>query len=74
LFFSRRYDEAVAQLDVTLAAFPGYLPAERLRARSLAMRGEHDEAIRQFEEQKARGDGARPRCELAWGVCGRRPA
>jgi len=74
LFFSRRYDEAVAQLDVTLAAFPGYLPAERLRARSLAMRGEHDEAIRQFEEQKARGDGARPRCELAWAyaVAGRR--
>ena len=66
LFFSRRYDDAVAQLDVTLAAFPGYLPAERLRARSLAMRGEHDEAIRQFQQQKARADGTRPRCELAW--------
>jgi tetratricopeptide (TPR) repeat protein len=74
LFFSRRYDEAIAQLDVTLAAFPGYLPAERLRARALAHRGEHAEAVRQFEQQKARADNPRARCELAWAyaLAGRR--
>jgi TolB-like protein/Flp pilus assembly protein TadD len=66
LFFSRRYDEAIAQLDTTLQAFPAYLPAERLRARALAMRGEHVEAVHQFEAQKRRADGPRPRCELAW--------
>ena len=68
LFFSRRYDAAIAQLDLTLAAFPGYLPAERLRARALAQRGQHAEAIRQFEQQKVRGDSARARCELAWAL------
>jgi serine/threonine protein kinase/tetratricopeptide (TPR) repeat protein len=61
LFFSRRYDEAIAHLDVTLKTFPGYQPAERLRARALALRGEHPA-------------GARPRCELAWAyaLAGRR--
>ena len=74
LFFSRRYAEAIAQLDATLRAFPGYAPAERLRARALALNGNHAEAIRQFEQQKARADGPRPRCELAWAyaVAGRR--
>jgi TolB-like protein/tetratricopeptide (TPR) repeat protein len=74
LFFSRRYDDAIAQLDRTLAAFPGYLPAERLRARALAQRGEHAEAVRQFEGQKGRADNPRSRCELAWAyaLAGRR--
>ncbi len=74
LFFSRRYDEAISQLDITLAAFPAYLPAERLRARALAQRGDHAEAVRQFEQQKLRSDGPRPRCELAWAyaLAGRR--
>jgi TolB-like protein len=74
LFFSRRYDEAIAQLDITLTSVPAYLPAERLRARALAMRGDHVEAVRQFEQQKLRADGARPRCELAWAyaLAGRR--
>jgi eukaryotic-like serine/threonine-protein kinase len=74
LFFSRRYDEAIAQLDLTLAAFPGYMPAERLRARAFAMRGDTAEAIRQFEQQKLRVDNARARCELAWAyaLAGRR--
>jgi eukaryotic-like serine/threonine-protein kinase len=66
LFFDRQYQEAVAHLDTTLAAFPGYAPAERLRARALTQLGRHAEAIRSFEELKARGDGPRPRCELAW--------
>jgi TolB-like protein/Flp pilus assembly protein TadD len=74
LFHSRRYDEAVEQLDATLAAFPGYLPAERLRARALAQRGNHSEAVRQFGLQKIRGDTPRARCELAWAyaLAGRR--
>jgi TolB-like protein/Tfp pilus assembly protein PilF len=74
LFHSRQYDAAVAQLDTTLAAFPGYLPAERLRARALALRGDRAEAVRQFELQKTRGDTARARCELAWAyaLAGRR--
>ena len=74
LFFSRRYDEAIAQLDLTLAAFPGYMPAERLRARALAMRGDTVDAVRQFEQQKLRVDNARARCELAWAyaLAGRR--
>jgi tetratricopeptide (TPR) repeat protein len=74
LFFTRRYDEAIAQLDRTLAAFPEYSPAERLRARALAQRGEHTEAVRQFEQQKLRADSARSRCELAWSyaLAGRR--
>ena len=74
LFYSRRYDEALAQLDATLAAFPGFLPAERLRARTLAQRGDHAEAVRQFELQKPRGDTPRARCELAWAyaLAGRR--
>jgi serine/threonine-protein kinase len=74
LFFSRRYAEAITHLDTTLTAFPGYLPAERLRARALAQRGDYAEAIRQFEEQKQRADGPRPRCEVAWAyaLAGRR--
>jgi eukaryotic-like serine/threonine-protein kinase len=74
LFFSRRYAEAITHLDTTLSAFPGYLPAQRLRARALALRGDAAEAIREFEEQKQRGDGPRPRCELAWAyaLAGRR--
>ena len=66
LFFDRQYEEAVAHLDTTLAAFPGYAPAQRLRARALTQLGRHAEAIRSFEELKARADGPRPRCELAW--------
>ncbi len=66
LFFDRQYQEAVAHLDTTLAAFPGYAPAQRLRARALTQLGRHAEAIRSFEELKARADGPRPRCELAW--------
>ena len=74
LFFSGRYEEAIAQLDSTLDAFPRFLPAERLRARALGQRGEHAEAIRQFEEQKLRADTPRARCELAWAyaLAGRR--
>jgi eukaryotic-like serine/threonine-protein kinase len=74
LFFSRRYADAVTHLDTTLAAFPGYLPAARLRARALAQRGDYAEAIREFEEQKQRADGPRPRSELAWAyaLAGRR--
>ena len=66
LFHSRRYDEAIAHLDATLKAFPGYLPAERLRARALAQRGNHDEAVKLFANQKQRADSPRARCELAW--------
>ena len=74
LFYSRRYDEALAQLDSTLATFPEYSPAERLRARTLAQRGEHAEAVRLFEQQKLKSDTARTRCELAWAyaLAGRR--
>lgn len=74
LFFSRRYDEAIAQLNVTLTTHPGYLAAERLRARVLAQKGSTAEAIRAFQQQKARGDTPRARCELAWAyaLAGRR--
>jgi serine/threonine-protein kinase len=74
LFFSRRYKEAVERLDATLAAFPGYLPAERLRARAIALLGNPMEAVRQFEQQKGRADNPRARCELAWAyaLAGRR--
>ena len=66
LFYSRRYDEAIAHLDTTLKNFPGYQPAERLRARALAQRGNHAEAVVLFENQKQRADNPRSRCELAW--------
>ncbi len=66
LFYSRRYDEAITHLDSTLATFPDYIPAERLRARALAQRGNHAEAVKVFEALKQRGDNPRSRCELAW--------
>jgi serine/threonine-protein kinase len=66
LFHSGRYDEAVAHLDQVLAKFPGYLAAERLRARALSMRGDVEDALRQFQEQHARDPSPRSRCELAW--------
>jgi TolB-like protein/Tfp pilus assembly protein PilF len=66
LFFSRRYDAALAQLETTLALHPGYLAAERLMARSYAQKGEVAEAVRRFETLKQRDDTARSRCELAW--------
>ena len=73
LFFSRRYDEAIAQLDLTLAAFPGVScrrsgcapgrsPARRHRRRHSSIRTA--EAARR----------QRARCELAWAyaLAGRR--
>jgi tetratricopeptide (TPR) repeat protein len=66
LFHSGRYDEAVAHLDEVLAKFPGYLAAERLRARALTMRGDAEEALQRFQEQHARDPSPRSRCELAW--------
>jgi TolB-like protein/Tfp pilus assembly protein PilF len=66
LFFSRRYDEALAQLNTTLMDHPGYLPAERLIARTYAQKGDTAEAVRRFEALKQRDDTARSRAELAW--------
>jgi serine/threonine-protein kinase len=66
LFYSRRYDAAIQQLQTTLASHPGYLPAERLLARALAMNGRAAEAVERFERQRARDDSPRSRAELAW--------
>jgi tetratricopeptide (TPR) repeat protein len=66
MFFARRYDEAIAQLNATLAAHPGYASAERLLARSLAQKGDYDGAIRYFEALARRDTGPRAACELAW--------
>jgi serine/threonine-protein kinase len=66
LFHARRYDAAVQQLQTTLAAHPGFMPAERLLARSEAMNGRAAEAVAEFERQRARDDSSRSRCELAW--------
>ena len=66
LFFSRRYDAASQQLLTTLAQHPGYLPAERLLARTNAMNGHATEAVIQFEQQKDLEDTPRTRRELAW--------
>jgi serine/threonine-protein kinase len=68
LFFGRRYDEAIAHLDATLVSFPDYLPAQRLRARALAQRGEAETAVLEFQRQKARSDSPRARFELAWAL------
>jgi TolB-like protein/Tfp pilus assembly protein PilF len=66
LFFSRRYDEAMQQLKTTLTDHPGYLPAERLLARTQAMKGQTAVAVAAFERQRARDDNPRSRSELAW--------
>jgi TolB-like protein/Tfp pilus assembly protein PilF len=66
LFFSRRYDEAIQQLKLTLAQHAGYLPAERLLARAYAQKGDFREALPRFEAMKAKDDTSRTRCELAW--------
>lgn len=66
LFFSRRYDEAIQQLQKTLAGHPGFLPAERLLARAIAMRGDPSDAVRRFRDLRGRDDSPRSRCELAW--------
>ena len=74
LFFSRRYDDAIKQLEETLRAHPGYAPAERLLARAVAMRGDPEAAILRFRDLRARDDSSRSRCELAWAyaLAGRR--
>jgi serine/threonine-protein kinase len=66
LFYGRRYDAAIEQLQTTLAAHPGYPPAERLLARALAMNGRAAEAVGRFEQQRTRDDSPRSRAELAW--------
>jgi tetratricopeptide (TPR) repeat protein len=45
---------------------PGYPSAERLLARTVAMKGQHAEAIGMFERLRDKGDTSRSRCELAW--------
>jgi eukaryotic-like serine/threonine-protein kinase len=66
LFFTRRYDEAIQQLQTTLREHPDYLPAERLLARAQAMKGETADAVAAFERQQKRDDNPRSRSELAW--------
>jgi TolB-like protein/tetratricopeptide (TPR) repeat protein len=66
LFFARRYDEAIAQLTATLSQHPGYLQAERLLARAVAMKGDAADAVRRFEMIASRDHLARSYCELAW--------
>ncbi len=66
LFFSGRYDEAIQQLQTTLAMHPGYSSAERLLARAHAMKRQLPEAIGIFERLRDRDDTSRSRCELAW--------
>jgi tetratricopeptide (TPR) repeat protein len=66
LFFTRRYDAAIQQLNTTLTDHPGYLPAERLLGRAQAMKGQTAEAVAAFERQRARDDTPRSRSELAW--------
>ena len=45
LFFQRRYDEAIAQLEQTLGMDAGYGAARTLLARALAERGRYPEAL-----------------------------
>ncbi len=75
LFFSRRYPEAIEQLQTTLAMYPGFQSAERLLARAEAMSGRAQDAVTRFEALVARDDTSRPRYELAWAyaLTGRTP-
>jgi serine/threonine-protein kinase len=45
LYMARRYDEAIAQLEATLAIEPTYSPARSLLARAYSMAGRHQEAL-----------------------------
>jgi serine/threonine protein kinase/tetratricopeptide (TPR) repeat protein len=66
LFFNRRYDEAIQQLQSTLSMHPDYVPAERLLARAQAMGGQSVDAVSMFERLRAKDATSRSRCELAW--------
>jgi tetratricopeptide (TPR) repeat protein len=74
LFFSRRYDEAIQQLQSTLLMHPDYVSAERLLARAQAMKGQSIDAVSMFERLRAKDSTSRSRCELAWAyaLAGRR--
>jgi serine/threonine protein kinase/tetratricopeptide (TPR) repeat protein len=64
-FFNRQYDEAIAQLQLTLRRNPRFLPARKLLARSYAQRGLFDQAIAESRQvNRERGSG-RDRAELA---------
>jgi serine/threonine protein kinase/tetratricopeptide (TPR) repeat protein len=74
LFFSGRYSEAIEQLQQTLKEHDGFMPAERLLARTYAQVGKFEEALLRFEHLIARQNNTRDRCELAWAyaLAGRR--
>lgn len=49
LYMARRYDEAIVQLESTLAIEPTYTPARSLLARAYAMAGRFADALTQVE-------------------------
>src|SRR5262249_17679817 len=53
LFFQKRYDEAIAQLEGTLGKAPSFDAARSLLARALAERGRYGEGISQLEQLTA---------------------
>jgi serine/threonine-protein kinase len=55
LFFQRRYDEAIAQLEGTLKIDPGYSAARTLLARALAERGRDAEALEHLRQVPTTG-------------------
>ncbi len=69
LFFARRYDEAIVQLEKTLALDPSFVPGRTLRGRALIQKGQYDEAIAELE---AVGDSYAAMLAQAYAAAGRR--
>lgn len=69
LFFARRYDEAIDQLEKTLEMDPGFVPARTLLGRALVQKGRYDEAIAELE---AVGDSYSAMLAHAYAAAGRR--
>jgi TolB-like protein/Tfp pilus assembly protein PilF len=52
LYMAHRYEEAIAQLQRTLAIEPDYEPARTLLGRAYLLTGRHADAMREFEATK----------------------
>jgi len=69
LYFARRYNDAIDQLEKTLATHPDFVPARTLLARALVQTGRYDEAI---AELQAVGDSYSAMLAQVYAVAGRR--
>jgi tetratricopeptide (TPR) repeat protein len=69
LFFARRYDEAIWQLETTLERHPDFVPARTLLGRALVQQGRYQDGI---AELQAAGDSYSGMLAHAYAVAGRR--